>query len=73
MRTRLAISPLSCWPVARSFFDAILDGFDLRVEQAGLHLFEQLLGGQQGVKFGGVEPDAGQLESFPILCIVVVV
>ena len=73
MRTRLAISPLSCWPVARSFFDALPERFQVAIEQAGLHLFEQLLGGQQGVKFGGVEPDAGQLESFPILCIVVVV
>src|SRR5487761_2602974 len=50
-------------PACQNFFDAILDGFELRVEQSGLDLRQQLLRGQQRVDFSRTEPESGQFES----------
>lgn len=48
------------------FFDAFFDGFELCIEQAGLNVCEQLLGGQQRIEFGFAEPESGEFECLPI-------
>lgn len=53
-------------------FDLPLDGFEVVVEQTGLYLFEQLLGGKHGVEFRCIEPHSGQFENLAVLCVVVV-
>ncbi len=42
------------------FFDAFLERRKEGVEQAGLYAVEQLLAGEQGVQFGGGEPETRQ-------------
>lgn len=45
-------------------FDAFFYGFELCVEQAGLNVREQLLGGEQRIEFGFAEPESGKLKGF---------
>lgn len=55
-------------------FDAFFYRFELCVEQAGLYVCQQLLGGQQRVEFGCAEPESGKLEGLPVAqCVVVAV
>jgi len=61
-------------PGREDLFDAFFDGFELCVEQAGLNVCQQLLGGQQRIEFGFAEPESGKFEGFSVAqCIVVAV
>ena len=58
----------------KDLFDAFFDGFELCVEQAGLNVCEQLLGGQQRIEFGFAEPESGKLKGFSVSqCVMVAV
>ena len=51
---------VSAMAMGKQVLQAFLEGGDVRGEDAGLEFVEELLRGQQGVEFFGVEPEARQ-------------